>query len=167
MARVILPGVGSFGAFMRALTDNGFVDALRAATLTKPVLGICVGHQVMAELGTEGGTPDGLGLINARCVGLRALGVAKRVPQIGWRVIEARDSKELPPFFSVIRGRSAFFCHSYALDSAPQSSVVEVDYGVRVIAGFTSGNVTGVQFHPEKSQRVGQDFFAAWLRATE
>ncbi len=149
---LVLPGVGAFAACMKALSSRGF-DALvreRVAEGT-PLLGICVGMQLLFEESEEFGNATGLGLIRGR---VRRLPSDEVVPQVGWNQIRKRN---LHPILSRIEDDAFFyFVHSYYCDVADETIVIgETDYGVTYPSLIGQGDLYGVQFHPEKSQAVG------------
>src|SRR6266508_6318116 len=149
---LVLPGVGAFAACMKALSSRGF-DALvreRVAEGT-PLLGICVGMQMLFEESEEFGNATGLALIRGR---VRRLPREEVVPQVGWNQIRKRN---LHPILSRIEDDAFFyFVHSYYCDVADETIVIgETDYGVTYPSLIGQGDLYGVQFHPEKSQAVG------------
>ena len=150
--RLVLPGVGAFASCMKALRDRGF-DLLvrdRAAAGT-PLLGICVGMQMLFEVSDEFGTTEGLGLLAGR---VRKFETDLVVPQVGWNRIHQRQSH--PLFAGVADGAFCYFVHSYYCEPANADlSVGETEYGVKYASVVAQGNICGVQFHPEKSQDVG------------
>ena len=154
--RIILPGVGAFGDAMDLLQAGGWVSPLREqANRGKPLLGICLGMQLLAARGLEGGTNQGLGLISGEVVPLTTLGCALRIPHVGWNSVAVRDAAS-----SIMRGipegTDFYFVHSYAFQpSDPADVVATTAYGVPVPAVVARGNVMGTQFHPEKSSRAG------------
>ncbi len=165
---VILPGVGAFGDGMAALRKQGLVGALHRHAVhgKKPLLGICLGMQLLAEFGEEHGLHEGLGLIKGRAVRLRPVLEGYRVPNMGWC-----DVRVLRPgvLFGGLRdGESFYFAHSYYLECAdPADAAATIEYsGQAITAALERGNLFGVQFHPEKSQDVGlkvMDSFFGYL----
>jgi glutamine amidotransferase len=150
--RVILPGVGSFADGMALLGKRGWVDPLRE--LQKPLLGICLGMQLLASRGTEGGETEGLDLIPGDVVGLETLGCELRIPHVGWNSVEVKDSNRI--LRGITGGTDFYFVHSYVLQPRQQADVVaKTSYGVPVTAVVGRGNVMGTQFHPEKSSKAG------------
>ncbi|MBL8700136.1 MAG: imidazole glycerol phosphate synthase subunit HisH [Alphaproteobacteria bacterium] len=153
--KLLVPGVGAFGACMEALTTRGFREPVLAhAAAGKPLLGICVGMQMLATLGTEFGERPGLGLVPGRVVQIPRTTPELRLPQIGWNALRLRGDCAL------LRGlgadTSAYFVHSFHLvPDDPADVAADVDYGGPVIASVARANVFGMQFHPEKSQGVG------------
>ncbi|MCA1906392.1 MAG: imidazole glycerol phosphate synthase subunit HisH [Desulfarculus sp.] len=161
---VILPGVGAFGDGMASLRRLGLVEPLRRHALERrrPLLGICLGMQLMAEEGDEGGAQPGLGLVAGRVEALRPR-PGFRVPNIGWYQLEVRRPGAL--FADCSPSGSFYFVHSYHLVAKdPQAVSAVIDYGGQeVVAGIESGNLFGVQFHPEKSQDSGLDLLSAFV----
>ena len=155
--RIILPGVGAFPAAMHNLDHQGWSEELRHRVLERgiPLLGICLGMQLLATVGEEGERTCGLGFIEGRVARLDTLGSALRIPHVGWNEITSRQPD---PLLARIPDRSDFyFVHSFAFDPAHADSVVAVtDYGVPIVAAVRRRNVWGVQFHPEKSSKAGR-----------
>jgi len=156
MERLILPGVGSFGQCVANLKERGFADALEENVLKggKPFFGICLGMQVLARRGFEGGDHPGLGWFNADVVLLKPSDPALRVPQIGWNSVTYR--KESPLFKGLPAEPDFYFVHSYFM-RCREESVLEAscDYGGVVTAAVRKDNIFASQFHPEKSQDFG------------
>jgi glutamine amidotransferase len=158
---LILPGVGNFADCAGLLQAGGWVDALKQEVLGhgRPLLGVCVGMQLLADSSTEGaedgqGTP-GLGFIPGRVDHLRVLGCELRVPHVGWNSITRRASAD-NLFDGIPDGTDFYFVHSYALiPHDPADVLATTDYGVPVTAAVRRGHVWGTQFHPEKSSRAG------------
>jgi glutamine amidotransferase len=150
--RLVLPGVGAFAACMQQLTARGF-DRLvleRVSTGT-PLLGVCVGMQLLFEESEEFGSTKGLGLLPGR---VRRFSSDLVVPQVGWNQISQRARH---PLFAGIPDHSFFyFVHSFYCESDDRDLVVgETEYGAQYASVVARGNVCGVQFHPEKSQTAG------------
>jgi glutamine amidotransferase len=147
-AGVVLPGVGSAAAAYRRLESAGLVDALRQCRA--PLLGICVGLQLLFD-GSEEGDAPGLGLIPGR---VRQLQGTPRLPHIGWN--EARPVRPDPLFAGIDPGETFYFVHSFAPCPAdPQSVLAITDYEVEFVSAARLGMVAGVQFHPERSGSAG------------
>lgn len=148
--RIVLPGVGAFGACAGALRAvPGLVDALerRVRQEGAPFLGICVGMQLMADAGEEMGTHAGLGWMRGRVRRIDPAGTDAKVPHMGWNdVVPQADHPLLVP-------GEAYFLHSYAYEGA--DVVATTDHAGPVTAAVARDNLVGVQFHPEKSQRYG------------
>lgn len=160
-SRIVLPGVGAFGACMdRLAAIEDMADALRDRVLGEgvPFLGICVGMQLMAEYGVEHGRHDGLGWVAGRVAKLEAAqGV--RVPHMGWNSVMPAGPE------SLVRQGEAYFLHSYAYTPDRSSDAVRAvtDHGGEVVAAIQTGSALGVQFHPEKSQAYGLDLLKRFL----
>ena len=158
--RIVLPGVGAFGACMTALRGlDGMVEALGERVLTggAPFLGICVGMQLMADAGEELGFTHGLGWIGGTVRRLPDRPGLK-VPHMGWNdVTPARHDALVVP-------GEAYFLHSYALEvDDPADRIAATDHGGPVTAAIGRANMLGVQFHPEKSQAYGLALLARFL----
>lgn len=156
--RIVLPGVGAFGACAAALRGvPGMVDALdrRVQHDGVPFLGICVGMQLMAEVGEEMGEHAGLGWIEGRVRLLTPADPAAKVPHMGWN--DVRPTAPHP----LIEAGEAYFLHSYAFEGA--DVVATTDHGGPIVAAIARDNMAGVQFHPEKSQRYGLELLKRFL----
>jgi glutamine amidotransferase len=151
--RLVLPGVGAFGECARRLRESGMEElVLEAAGQNKPVLGLCVGLQLMFEEGHEFGRHKGLGLMRGRVIRLPDDG--PHVPQIGWNQIE--KVRQHPLLEGLQTGAYFYFVHSYRVEAEDEADVLAVtEYGIRFPSVCARGHVCGVQFHPEKSQDEG------------
>jgi glutamine amidotransferase len=151
--RLVLPGVGAFGECARRLRRSGFDKlVLEAAEQNKPILGLCVGLQLMFDEGCEFGTHEGLGVMRGRIVRFPERG--PHVPQIGWNQIE--NINPHPLLEGLSSGTYFYFVHSYHIETDQRDVVVaETEYGIRYPSVCARGSVCGVQFHPEKSQDAG------------
>ncbi len=154
--RIILPGVGAFPDAMRNLHARGFPAAMEEQVLGKqiPFLGICLGMQLLAERGFEVRETPGLGWIDGEVRRLEPTDEDRRIPHVGWnQVVPARPS---PLFEGIAPDRDFYFVHSYAVRPAEEADVLgRTPYAGRFVSAVERGSVFGVQFHPEKSQRVG------------
>jgi len=172
--RLILPGVGAFARAMDALRSRGLAEPLKDFLATgRPFLGICIGMQVLMNASSEFGEHKGLGIIPGRVERIPAHspdGGRLRIPHIGWATI--RSSGETaerwsgtPLVYANAERRSLYFVHSYhcVLDD-DDHRIAFVNYGGHEItAAIRDGNVVGVQFHPERSGAVGQEFLSMFL----
>jgi glutamine amidotransferase len=150
--RLVLPGVGAFRACMEALSSRGFDRlVLERAEEGAPVLGICVGMQMLFESSDEFGPSKGLGLLRGR---VRRFDDDLLVPQVGWNQVHVRSPH---PLLSGIEDRAFFyFVHSYYCEAAEAEDVIgETGYGKDYVSVVAHENICGVQFHPEKSQAAG------------
>jgi glutamine amidotransferase len=155
---VILPGVGAFGDGMAALRDQGLVEPLRAhAAAGRPLLGICLGMQLLASSSEEHGDHEGLGIVPGRVVRLSPSDPSLPVPNIGWcDIADVGDVADVSDVASQDGDEAYYFAHGYHLIPDDPADVAGVfDYGGPVTAIVRRGSVTGVQFHPEKSQDAG------------
>ena len=152
--KLILPGVGSFAEASARLDQNGMRDCIRKEVLVnrKPFLGICLGMQLLADEGEEGGLSQGLGLIRARVSKLRCDPQIYRLPHIGWNDVTNRGMAVLN---GVESGSCFYFVHSYEIMLKEECSYATSDYGVEFIAAVQKEHIVGTQFHPEKSQFKG------------
>jgi glutamine amidotransferase len=151
--KIILPGVGHFGAAMQRLQSQNLIDSLSNFALTekKPILGICLGMQLMAE-SSEEGSVKGLGWIKTKIVKFDVENPLNfKVPHIGWNTVQANNSKLLDAV-----GNEFYFVHSYhALEPEEYIVVHRTTYEKEFISGFEKDNIFGVQYHPEKSHDQG------------
>jgi glutamine amidotransferase len=150
--RLVLPGVGAFAACMRALSERGLDRLVRERVEEgTPLLGVCVGMQLLFEESDEFGATRGLGLLPGR---VRRFSGELVVPHVGWNRVTERQSH---PLFAGLTPRSFFyFVHSYYCEPADESVVAgETEYGVKYASVIARANICGVQFHPEKSQDAG------------
>ena len=154
--KLILPGVGAFGDGMANLHRLGLVDLLNRLVLEekKPVLGICLGSQLLTRCSYEFGKHDGLGWIDAEVVHLEPEDKSLRVPHVGWDELE--QVREDILFKDVPADALFYYVHSYYIDAVESDITVGVcDYGGRLTSVYHRENIYGTQFHPEKSQRYG------------
>ena len=155
--RIVLPGVGAFAACMAALqARHGVIEALEEAVHGKgaPFLGICVGMQLLATRGLEFGETAGLDWIPGEVRRLEAADPSIKIPHMGWNTLV--DVADHPLFAPLAGGEAVYFTHSFAFFPGDPTDVTAwVEHGKRIPAAVAHGNVAGVQFHPEKSQKPG------------
>ena len=165
--QVILPGVGAFADAAAKLRDSGMADVVkREAAAGKPIMGICLGMQLLLEKSYEYGEHEGLGLIPGSVRPIAdVIPENYKIPHIGWNAITfpREGGAEVSPLFKNTKeGSYVYFVHSYyATDCAPNTIAV-TEYGAPLTAAVASGNVFGCQFHPEKSGEVGLDILRAF-----
>ena len=157
--RIILPGVGAFADAIRKLRESGMEQVvLEEAANGKPLLGICLGMQMLLEKSYEYGEHAGLGLIGGSVKPIAPMiGEGLKVPHIGWnRLIFPKDREKSKLFQYINEGDCVYFVHSYYLKAKDPSIVkATTEYGVTIHASVEKGNLFACQFHPEKSSTVG------------
>ena len=161
--KVILPGVGAFGDFMSGLRERGLEPVIKdVASRGVLLLGICVGMQALFEVGEEMGEHAGLGLLPGHVMRFpETLGV--KVPHTGWNQIEAQNDASL--FADIPSGAYVYFNHAYYCQPGEPSDISALtEYGLSYVCAVERANVFGVQFHPEKSQRVGLKILENFIR---
>jgi glutamine amidotransferase len=166
-SKLILPGVGAFGNGMRNLNESGFLPILNRRVLQDkvPILGICLGAQLFFEKSSEGDIP-GLGWIHGEVVKFNFPPADRKlkVPHMGWNIVRPRRESAL---FRDAQGEQRFyFVHSYYLAPKDPSVVLTTtNYGHEFASGIQSGNIHGVQFHPEKSHKFGMKLLKNFAEA--
>ena len=154
--RILLPGVGAFGAAMARLEKSGLRGALDRAVQEqgKPLLGICLGMQLLAETGTEFGNHEGLGYLPGRVEMIDRAATDLILPHMGWNSLNLHN--EIPLLDGVEPNSDFYFVHSFQLHAANDDIVnATTEYGGQITAVVSRDNVMGTQFHPEKSQDIG------------
>ena len=164
-SHVVLPGVGAFGAAAATLRSHGLEDVARAAALSgRPFLGICVGMQLLFDVSYEYGEHAGLGLLPGSVVSFDTTNPQAKVPQIGWNAIDWQKDNSLTA--AVPSGSMAYFVHSFYCKPLESSDVLATTFhGIGYASAVQRGNITGVQFHPEKSGDVGLALIRAWAES--
>lgn len=162
--RLILPGVGAFAQAMQELDRRGLASAIQDAVAGgTPLLGICLGMQLLVERGTEPEPTLGLGLVPGDCV-LLSVEAPQRLPHVGWNTV--RFVRKHPVFEGLREHVDYYFVHSYVVRAASPDAVIGLTaYGPEFVSVIGRDNVVGVQFHPEKSQANGLrllENFAGW-----
>jgi imidazole glycerol-phosphate synthase subunit HisH len=160
---LILPGVGSYTDCARLLDDGGWIEPIKAEVLEygRPLLGICVGMQLLADFGCEGAADNGLAatpglaLVSGKVQHLAALGCELRLPHVGWNEISVAEPND-SLFADIPDNTDFYFTHSYSFAASnPADVIATTDYGIAVTAAVRHGHVWGTQFHPEKSSKAG------------
>jgi glutamine amidotransferase len=165
--RLVLPGVGSFGAGMERLRNGGWIEALYQQVIEhhKPILGICLGMQMLSGLSEENGLHEGLNFIPGKVLRLDKLGCSLRIPHVGWNEVNYREGMGL--FNKIPQAMDFYFVHSYAVvveDPADVSATTS--YGTTVTSAISRHNIFGTQFHPEKSSKSGKQILKNFLDYT-
>ncbi len=165
--RIILPGVGAFGDAAEALRASGLDRAvLREAARGKPLLGICLGMQLLFDYSMEYGRNQGLGLIPGSVQPMRPVVPAQyKVPHIGWNALHFPKDRPVSPLFRHIReGDCVYFVHSFYGADCEANTIATAEYGPELTAAVARDNIYGVQFHPEKSGQVGLNILSAFCK---
>lgn len=163
--RIVLPGVGAFPEGMSHLTKGGWVVALQETVLQqkKPLLGICLGMQMLADVGDEGVETAGLGFIAGTVKRIDQLGCDQRVPHMGWNEVHYQAADHV--LFQHIPDSSDFyFVHSYAFETRnTEDLLATTQYGSSLTAVVAKDNIFGCQFHPEKSSKAGRQLLKNFM----
>ena len=160
--RIILPGVGAFGDAVNKLKDSGLFEFIKdEAKRKKPIMGICLGMQLLFDKSYEYGEYDGLGLISGEIKPIRdIIPDSLKIPHIGWNSLKLNG---VSPIFKYINdGDFVYFVHSFYGAQCENSLIAYTDYGAKITAAVGKDNVFGCQFHPEKSGDVGLKILKAF-----
>ena len=160
--RVILPGVGAFGDAADKLRETGLDRVvIEQAEAGKPLLGICLGMQLLFGKSYEFGEHAGLGLLHGQVIPMQGtIPAGLKIPQMGWNALLVKRSH--PLLNNVREGDCVYFVHSYYASDCEDSLVATTEYGIELTAVAANGNVMGCQFHPEKSGKVGLGILSAF-----
>lgn len=160
--KILLPGVGAFEDAARKLRDSGLADLLKElAAEGKPLLGICLGMQLLFEKSYEYGEHEGLGLIPGSVKPIRdVIPTDYKIPHIGWNGLHLRG--DCPIFNTIREGDCVYFVHSFYATGCEPYVTATADYGAELTAAVAKGTVYGCQFHPEKSGKVGLSILKAF-----
>ena len=160
--KLILPGVGAFADAAAKLRDSG-LDAVikQEAAAGKPLMGICLGMQLLFEKSYEYGEHEGLGLLRGSVVPMQGVIPGElKIPHIGWNALHLTRDSRLMKY--VKEGDCVYFVHSYFATDCPDSVIATAEYGAHLTAAVQCGNIMGCQFHPEKSGNVGLSILKAF-----
>lgn len=159
---LLIPGVGAFGTAMEYLASNSMKDAIKQVAGHTPILGICLGMQILADIGVENGLRQGLGLMRGQVLRLKS-GEDARVPNVGWRTIKSNPGFDLDHFDN----NYFYFCHSYYFQPGEDTETVAyIEWNGESIPAIIcdkSKRTWGIQFHPEKSGRTGVELLTTVL----
>ena len=160
--KIVLPGVGAFGDAAEKLFSLGLAETvIEQARRGKPILGICLGMQLLFEKSYEYGEHKGLGLIKGEIRPIaEAIPAGYKIPHIGWNALSFPRKNEL--FKYLVGGNHVYFVHSYYGTNCAESVIATTEYGGELTAAVANGNVYGCQFHPEKSGEVGLKILKAF-----
>ena len=160
--KLILPGVGAFADAAKKLRDSGLDKVIKAeAAAGKPIMGICLGMQMLFEKSFEYGEHEGLGLLKGAVVPMEgSIPANLKIPHIGWNALHFQ--KESPLFRYIKEGDCVYFVHSFYASSCEDSLIATAEYGKELTAAVAKDNVMGCQFHPEKSGDVGLNILRAF-----
>lgn len=147
--KVILPGVGAFKDAMEIIKSEGLDEVIKEVVKSKPLLGICLGFQLLFEKSYEFGECDGLGLLKGE---IKRLDVPLKVPHVGWNCLDINPDSKL---LKGLNQNYVYFVHSYYLDSNEPFVSSYTEYGTKLAVSVEQGNIYGTQFHPEKSGEIG------------
>jgi imidazole glycerol-phosphate synthase subunit HisH len=162
-SKIIIPGVGAYDRGMAMLSEKGFIQPIReAADKGVPILGICLGMQLMVN-GSEEGKKQGLGLVPGNVKRFPSGDGLPRVPHMGWGRVKSHKSSTL--FSEIEENRRYYFAHSYYVSCDDQRDILATtEYGVNFVSAYQRKNIFGVQFHPEKSHRYGMALLDRFLQ---
>lgn len=160
--RILLPGVGAYADAAKKLRESGMGALLKEeAVKGKPIMGICLGMQLLFERSYEYGCHEGLGLLKGSVIPMRGyVDKGLKVPHIGWNALHFTRRSDL--FKYCKEGDCAYFVHSYFATDCPESVVAVTEYSKPITAAVSQGNIMGCQFHPEKSGEVGLHMLKAF-----
>jgi glutamine amidotransferase len=164
-SHIVLPGVGAFGDCKQGLSSiPDLTEAIEDAAFNKglPLLGICVGMQLMATTGHEYGTHQGLDWVKGAVVPIDSKDKTLKIPHMGWNNISTTNH---PIFDGIENGSHAYFVHSYHFKCEDEKDIIATtDYGQTITAAIAKDNIVGTQFHPEKSQAIGIKLISNFLK---
>ncbi len=157
---LILPGVGAFKQSMQNLEESGLIETLLSSTQKKPLLGICLGMQMLFEESHEFDITKGLGLLNGSVTKINSNGL--KIPHMGWNSL--KKNKECALTNGIEDSPYVYFVHSYKANALPEDVVYYTEYGEKLPALVSKGYVYGAQYHPEKSSAVGLKMLSNFIK---
>ncbi len=163
--KLILPGVGAFGDAAKKLRESGLEDFVKQSALAgKPLMGICLGMQLLFEKSYEYGEHTGLGILKGKVVPMRNMVGNLKLPQMGWNRLEITN-KQSKLFKNTSESEYVYFVHSFCAVGCEDSLAATTEYGCPITAAVEKGNVFGCQFHPEKSGAAGLKILKAFCES--
>ena len=168
--KIVLPGVGAFADAAAKLRDSGLGEVVREeARKGKPLLGICLGMQLLLDRSHEYGESEGLGLVPGEVVPIAsAIPAGLKIPHIGWNALLFPGDRGKHPVFKYLEpGEHVYFVHSFYATNCSESIAATTEYGAILTAAVARGNICGVQFHPEKSGNAGLRILKAFCEMEE
>ncbi|MFV0517647.1 MAG: imidazole glycerol phosphate synthase subunit HisH [Aminipila sp.] len=163
--KIVLPGVGAFSDAMKKLIDQGLDTVVKnCASRNIPLLGICLGMQLLFETGKEHGTYSGLGILEGDIIPITDVINSKlKVPHMGWNSLQFSKNNNCEKLFKYIKDNDyVYFVHSYFASNCKNSIIATTEYGSEITAAVAKDNIFGCQFHPEKSGSVGLNILKAF-----
>ena len=163
--KIILPGVGAFGDAAMKLREKGLDRIIiEEARSGKPLMGICLGMQLLFDTGEEYGIHQGLGLVPGRVVSMKGVVPADyKIPHIGWNALIFPEDRPVSPLFKYIENSDCvYFVHSFYASDCRGSVIADTEYGAYLTAAVQNGTIYGCQFHPEKSGKTGLNILKAF-----
>jgi len=161
-SKILLPGVGSFDTAMKKINESGLKEVLNEKALKEqvPVLGICLGMQLLTN-SSEEGILDGLGWVDAKTMSFKSVIDKKyRIPHMGWNIVSESNESKLTDGFKDFDETRFYFVHSYFVKvENEKNSILKTDYGLKFDSAIQKDNIFGAQFHPEKSHKFGMKLF--------
>lgn len=166
-SKILLPGVGSFDMAMKKIQEKGLDEVLNEKALKEqiPILGICLGMQLLTH-GSEEGELNGLGWIPAKTIRFKnRIDNKLKIPHMGWNIVKKHQKSSLTEGFEAFDESKFYFVHSYFVEVEDEkNSILKTEYGVKFDSAIEKDNIFGVQFHPEKSHKFGMKIFENFAR---
>ncbi len=166
-SKILLPGVGSFDMAMKKIKEKGLDEVLNEKALKEqiPILGICLGMQLLTH-GSEEGELNGLGWIPAKTIRFKnRIDNRLKIPHMGWNIVNKHQKSSLTEGFEAFDESKFYFVHSYFVEVEDEkNSILKTEYGVKFDSAIEKDNIFGVQFHPEKSHKFGMKIFENFAR---
>ena len=162
--KLLLPGVGAFADAMRKLREGGLSEFVaKQARGGKPIMGVCLGMQLLFEKGMEFGEHVGLGLLSGSVEPIEPrIPEDYKIPHIGWNALKFPTTEKPPLFKYISEGDHVYFVHSFHAEQCEDAIIATTEYGAELTAAVACGNIYGTQFHPEKSGEIGLNILRAF-----